>query len=175
MSLSVCINSLWILSSDPGNKTVSTRTGNSSFSLLRQFLHLKIFVHHSKFYQFTSPSSKWLTQLTQDTRYKNDYGTPNLLFLYYDPPLNHNNHNIDINESFWGLQKDFHDWTAWELARAEEHIVKTFVNATDDSSARVKRTIARAHEITRLRKDRKIEKWLVVQRPKIELFFYSFS
>ncbi|PHH63987.1 hypothetical protein CDD81_5092 [Ophiocordyceps australis] len=63
----------------------------------------------------------------------NDYGTPNLLFLYYVPFLP-DDKKLDLD----AIQDEFQSWNAWELGQAEVQLIKHVENGklpSDDSIA----------------------------------------
>ncbi|KAI1482817.1 hypothetical protein F4774DRAFT_428233 [Daldinia eschscholtzii] len=82
----------------------------------------------------------------------NDYGTPNLLFLYYLPYIP-NSVKLEMD----ALREDIQTWHSWELAQAEKHVqsqIDTGNLPSDDSVAsRVKRTNYRFKVIQFLREE----------------------
>ncbi|KID74926.1 uncharacterized protein G6M90_00g107240 [Metarhizium brunneum] len=49
----------------------------------------------------------------------NDYGTPNVLFLYYTPFIPDDN-KLDLD----AIQDEFQSWNAWELGQAETQLIR---------------------------------------------------
>ncbi|KJZ71246.1 hypothetical protein HIM_09389 [Hirsutella minnesotensis 3608] len=63
----------------------------------------------------------------------NDYGTPNLLFLYYIPFLP-DDKKVDLD----AIKDEFQTWNAWELGQAESQLIQHVENGnlpSDDSIA----------------------------------------
>ncbi|KAN0080553.1 hypothetical protein V8E54_003757 [Elaphomyces granulatus] len=85
----------------------------------------------------------------------NDYGTPNLLFLYYIPfPPE------AVKDDLYALKEELQSWHAYELEQAERQVHIQINNGnlpTDDSLAsRVKRTNYRAKVIQFLRENSEV-------------------
>ncbi|KAL1855126.1 hypothetical protein Plec18167_002112 [Paecilomyces lecythidis] len=89
----------------------------------------------------------------------NDYGTPDLLFLYFIPFL-----PDDKKPDLEALQDEIQSWNAWELGQTEIQVHHRIVDGslpTDDSTAsRVKRTNYRAKVVDVLRESGETT-WLV--------------
>ncbi|KAK7745696.1 hypothetical protein SLS62_009662 [Diatrype stigma] len=79
-----------------------------------------------------------------------DYGTPNLLFLYYIPYI-----PSSAKPAMDELKEDLWSWHAWELAQAEKQVKRQIDSGNlpvDDSVAsRIKRTNYRAKVVQALR------------------------
>ncbi|PHH67952.1 hypothetical protein CDD82_959 [Ophiocordyceps australis] len=92
-----------------------------------------------------------------DINVTNDYGTPNLLFLYYVPFLP-DDKKLDLD----AIQDEFQTWSAWELGQAETQLMKHVEGGrlpSDDSIAsRVLRNNYRSKAIAYFRETS--EAWL---------------
>ncbi|PWY67096.1 hypothetical protein BO94DRAFT_561226 [Aspergillus sclerotioniger CBS 115572] len=86
-----------------------------------------------------------------------DYGTPNLLLLYYCRPVSDSD-----KETMKSLKTDLEAWNAWELAQAESQLNNQMRKGnlpTDDLlESRIKRTDYRAKVISALRE--RSQSWL---------------
>ncbi|KHO02065.1 uncharacterized protein MAM_01066 [Metarhizium album ARSEF 1941] len=99
----------------------------------------------------------------------NDYGTPNLLFLYYIPPITDEQRN-DLEAAKTELQS----WNAWELSAAEDQVQKQLRKGTlpgdDSAESRARRTNYRAQVVTYLRENSE-NAWLgPTQSPQDDAF-----
>ncbi|GLA18104.1 hypothetical protein AnigIFM62618_005259 [Aspergillus niger] len=87
-----------------------------------------------------------------------DYGTPSLLFIYYNRPVS-DKRRKEVQE----LRHDLETWNAFELGRAESQVNELMQKGnlpTDDyNESRVRRTDYRSKVIQYLRKEH--ESWLV--------------
>ncbi|GKZ28455.1 hypothetical protein AbraIFM66950_007123 [Aspergillus brasiliensis] len=87
-----------------------------------------------------------------------DYGTPSLLFIYYNQPVS-DKHRKEVHE----LRHDLETWNAFELGRAESQVNSLMQEGklpTDDyNESRIRRTEYRSKVIQYLRKEQ--EPWLV--------------
>ncbi|TGJ85406.1 hypothetical protein E0Z10_g3335 [Xylaria hypoxylon] len=93
--------------------------------------------------------------ITSSIDLSNDYGTPNLAFLY---------HGLSNAGDLASLWKDVDSWNAWELSIAEEHVVAQLDNDNlpgDDSiSSRMIRSAYRGKVIATLREQAQ-SPWLI--------------
>ncbi|KAF4582745.1 hypothetical protein GQ602_005889 [Ophiocordyceps camponoti-floridani] len=89
----------------------------------------------------------------------NDFGTPNLLFMYYIPFI-----PDDTKEDLGAIQDEFQTWNAWELGQAEAqligHVNKGNLPSDDSVASRITRNNFRSKAISVFRATG--EAWLTV-------------
>ncbi|OJJ38801.1 hypothetical protein ASPWEDRAFT_149340 [Aspergillus wentii DTO 134E9] len=93
-----------------------------------------------------------LVPKSKDVDVSNDYGTPNLLFLYYVPFLP-DERKADLD----AIQDEFQSWNAWELGQTEtqvnEHLADGKLPSDDSIASRVARNGYRAKVVTFFREN----------------------
>lgn len=91
-----------------------------------------------------------LASVETETDVSNDYGTPNVLFLYYIPFL-----PDDEKPGFDAIQDEFQTWNAWELGQAEaqllRHVEAGNLPSDDSIASRVTRNNFRSKAIDSFR------------------------
>ncbi|EEP81173.1 predicted protein [Uncinocarpus reesii 1704] len=93
-----------------------------------------------------------MKSIGQKSQTPNDYGTPNLLFLFYIPPVPDSE-----REKLNSLKADIQSWFAFEAGKAELQVEDRLeageLTADDSAALRVKRTIYRAKVVNFYRND----------------------